>query len=141
MELSNVQRPAQKKHRVMENKILLVEDNKQWRRMAAGALQDAGFEVVSVSGAGEAALQKDLSDLASIILDLDLGGENGLMLMKHLKRYHPNVPIMIYTGMEPDPKAVARMREQGASLFLRKGPMSELVSSVKSLHGSQAQTC
>jgi DNA-binding NtrC family response regulator len=99
--------------------------------MAAEALQDAGFEVVAVSGAGEAILQKELSGLGLIVLDLDLGGENGLMLMRHLKRHHPNVPIVIYTGMEPEEAAVQRMREQGASVFLRKGPISELVEVVK----------
>jgi DNA-binding NtrC family response regulator len=115
----------------MGKKILVVEDDEAWRRMAAAALQEAGFEVVGVSGAREAVLQKELTDLSLIVLDLDLGGENGLMLMKHLKRYHPNVPIMIYTGMEPDEAAVQRMREQGAELFLRKGPVSELVGTVK----------
>ena len=115
----------------METKVLLVEDSADWRRMASGALQEAGFDVVAVSGASEAVLQKDLAALALIVLDLDLGGENGLMLMKHLKRYHPNVPIVIYTGMQPDAEAVTRMREQGASVFLRKGPTSELVAAVK----------
>jgi DNA-binding NtrC family response regulator len=99
--------------------------------MALEALQEAGFEVVAVSGASEAVLQKELTDLRLIVLDLDLGGENGLMLMKHLKRHHPTAPIMIYTGMEPDDRAVERMREQGASVFLKKGPMSLLVEKVK----------
>ena len=99
------------------------------------AIQEAGYEAVAVSGAGEAVLQKDLDGLALIILDLDLGGENGLMLMKHLKRYHPTVPIIIYTGIEPEAQAVERMREQGAALFLKKGPMSELVAAVRRLVG------
>jgi len=112
----------------MGNKVLVVEDSQEWRHLETAALQEAGFEVVAVSGAGEAVLQKDLSGLAAIVLDLDLGGENGLMLMKQLKRHHPGVPIVIYTGMEPDAQAVERMRAQGASVFLRKGPTSELIA-------------
>ena len=115
----------------MGKKILMVEDSAEWRQMVAEALTEAGFEVVAVSGASEAVLQKELTDLRLIVLDLDLGGENGLMLMKHLKRHHPLVPIIIYTGMEPDDRAVQRMREQGASVFLRKGPISLLVEKVK----------
>jgi DNA-binding NtrC family response regulator len=115
----------------MGKRILLVEDSDDWRQMASEALHEAGFEVVAVSGASEAVLQKELADLRLIVLDLDLGGENGLMLMKHLKRYHPMAPIIIYTGMEPDDQAVERMREQGASVFLKKGPMSLLVEKVK----------
>ena len=84
------------------------------------------------AGAGEAVLQKDDIDLSLIVLDLDLGGENGLMLMKHLKRHHPDAPIIIYTGMEPDEPAIRRMRDQGADQCLRKGTMSELVAAVQS---------
>lgn len=117
----------------MGKKVLLVEDSEDWQRMAAGALEERGYEVVAVSGASEAALQKDLSGLAAIVLDLDLGGENGLMLMKQLKRFHPGVPIIIYTGMEPEARAIERMREQGASIFLRKGPTSQLLAAVEQL--------
>jgi DNA-binding NtrC family response regulator len=115
----------------MSKRILLVEDNEDWRRMAAGSLKEAGYEVIGVSGASEAALQKDEPNLSLIVLDLDLGGENGLMLMKHLKKHHPGTPILIYTGMEPDQQAVQRMRDQGADFFLRKGAMSELIEVVR----------
>jgi two-component system response regulator RegA len=120
----------------MGKKILLVEDNEDWRRLATGALNDAGYEVLPVSGAGEALLQKDEIGLSVIVLDLDLGGENGLMLMKHLKRHHPDAPIIIYTGMEPGLEAIQRMRDQGADQFLRKGTMSELVEAVQKVQQS-----
>lgn len=115
----------------MGKKILLVEDDADWRKMATAALEEAGYKVVAVSGAGEAVLQKDEIGLSLIVLDLDLGGENGLMLMKHLKRHHPDAPILIYTGMEPDPPAIERMRRQGADQFLRKGAMSQLLEAVR----------
>jgi DNA-binding NtrC family response regulator len=123
----------------MGKKILLVEDDQTWREMVAEALEDAGYEVVAVSGAAEAVLQKDEPDLCLVVLDLDLGGENGLMLMKHLKRQHPGIPVIIYTGMEPDPQAIARMREQGADQFLRKGPINELVSAVEKAAGNRPE--
>jgi len=114
-----------------ENKqILLIEDNLDWRQVATSALEAAGYKVIAVSGAAEALLQGDELQLALLILDLDLGGENGLMLMKHLKRHHPTVPILICTGMDPVEPAVQRMRAMGADDFLRKGTMSELINAV-----------
>jgi len=110
--------------------VLLIEDNLDWRQMAASTLEAAGYKVIGVSGAAEALLQADDLKLALIILDLDLGGENGLMLMKHLKRHHQGVPILICTGMDPAEPAVQRMREIGADHFLRKGTMSELINAV-----------
>jgi DNA-binding NtrC family response regulator len=117
----------------MAKRILVVEDDGDWRRMETAALADAGYEVMPVSGAGEAILLKDEIGLSLIVLDLDLGGENGLMLMKHLKRHHPGVPILIYTGMEPDSEAVQRMLNQGAAQFLRKGAMGELVNAARAV--------
>jgi len=110
--------------------VLLIEDNLDWRQMAASTLEAAGYKVIGVSGAAEALLQADDLKLALIILDLDLGGENGLMLMKQLKRHHQGVPILICTGMDPAEPAVQRMREIGADHFLRKGTMSELINAV-----------
>ena len=100
----------------------------------AEALREAGYQVKAVSCAGEALLQMDEADLALIILDLDLGGENGLMLMKHLKRHHPNTPVLLYTGMQHhDEEAIERMRQQGAAHFMRKGKIEELLKKVEAV--------
>jgi two-component system NtrC family response regulator len=118
----------------MSKKILFVDDSQDWRLIVTAALKDAGYQMVAVSGAGEALLQSNEPDLDLIILDLDLGGENGLMLMKHLKRNHPHAPILLYTGMQHhDEQAIARMRAQGASYFMRKGGMEELVKKVQEI--------
>ncbi len=68
--------------------------------------------------------------LGLIILDLNLAGESGVMLLRFLRRNHPEVPILIYTGMEHDDEAVKAMLLQGAAQYLRKGPMEELVKAV-----------
>src|SRR5947208_9225666 len=101
----------------MDKSILLIEDNLDWTHMAAAALTEAGYTVAAASGAAEALLQSDARTFGLIILDLDLGGENGLMLMRHLKRHHPSAVIVICTGMEPSETAIARMRELGANQF------------------------
>ena len=115
----------------MGRKILLVEDDRHWRHLAGLSLREAGHDVVEASDAAEALLQKD-AGLAAIVLDLDLGGENGLMLMQHLKRNHPGVPIILFTGIEHDEAAVQRMLQNGASLYVRKGAVAELLKAVSS---------
>ena len=41
----------------------------------------------------------ELVKLDAIVLDLNLAGENGLLLMEFLKQKHPGVPILIYTAL------------------------------------------
>ena len=115
----------------MARKVLYVDDDKNWRLLVQSFLKDAGYDVVTVNDAGEALLRIDNIKPSLILLDLDLGGENGLMLMKFVKRTHPALPIILYTGMQHDDQFVKRMLDQGAQQYLRKGKMDELLAAVK----------
>ncbi len=86
---------------------------------------------MTVNDAGEALLRIDNIKPSLILLDLDLGGENGLMLMKFVKRTHPHLPVIIYTGLQHDDKFVQRMLEQGAQQYLRKGTLEDLLAAVQ----------
>jgi DNA-binding NtrC family response regulator len=115
----------------MGKKILFVDDDQHWRLVVETSLNDAGYHVVTVSNAGEAILRLDQASPDLIILDLDLGGENGLMLMKYVNQHLPKVPVLLYTGMEHDNQFVQRMLHQGAHQYLRKGVLKELLQAVK----------
>lgn len=116
----------------MGKKILFVEDDQDWRLMVTTGLKDAGYEVLAVPGAAEALLQTSEAGFSLIILDLDLGGENGLMLLQHLKRNHPGAPIILHTGLEHDDLAIQNMLKHGAHHYVRKGAVSGLLAAVKS---------
>ena len=69
----------------------------------------------------------------AIVLDLNLAGENGLLLMEFLKQKHPGVPILVYTGMANDSSTIQGIIKQGAQKYLRKGSMAELCDTIKSM--------
>jgi DNA-binding response OmpR family regulator len=115
----------------MGKRILCIEDNPDWRHLVTTALKDAGYDVLAVPGAAEALLQKNDTGFNLIILDLDLGGENGLMLLRHLKRNHPAAPIVLHTGIEHDDAAILRMLEHGAQRYVRKGTIDNLLRAVE----------
>ena len=111
-------------------KILYVDDEQTWREMVAEALKAVGHEVLTAKDASEAMEQSDGINLGLIILDLNLAGESGLMLMRFLRRNHPTIPILLYTGQDHDEERVRSMLLQGAAQYLRKGTMKELVQAV-----------
>jgi DNA-binding NtrC family response regulator len=115
----------------MRKMILFVDDDRHWRLVVETALKEAGYDVVAVRDAGEAVLRLDQVKPGLIILDLDLGGENGLMLMKLVKQHHPEVPVILNTGMEHDDQFVQRMLQQGAQQYLRKGRPADLLDAVQ----------
>jgi DNA-binding response OmpR family regulator len=116
----------------MDAKVLFIDDDAGWREVASAALQGAGYEVVTAQDASEAMEIADGLDLGLIILDLNLAGESGLTFMKYLRHNHPDVPILLFTGMEHDDSTVRAMLDQGADQYLRKGSTEELIVTVGS---------
>ena len=117
----------------MEKSILYVEDVEDWRSLVSSALNSEGFQVVTVKDASEAMQACDRSTFNLVILDLRLQGESGMMLMRFLKHNHPDVPILIYTGLEHDEPIIEMFRNEGADGYLHKGSMQDLLKKVRSM--------
>ncbi len=113
--------------------VLFVDDEGDWRFVAGECLTDAGFNILTAKDEAEALRRMETVKLDAIILDLNLGGQNGLLLMELLKLKHPGVPILIYTGMENDNGAIQEMLKNGARRYLRKGSMAELCDTLKGM--------
>jgi len=114
----------------MGRKVLFIDDDRVCRLATETKLKEAGYEVFVAADATEAmALQHDLQ-LDVIILDLNLAGEDGRMLLKFLKRNDPALPVILYTHEEHNQNEVAAMMQQGAFRYVVKGPDDDLLNSV-----------
>jgi CheY-like chemotaxis protein len=113
--------------------VLFVDDEGDWRLVVSSYLEEAGFHVVTAKDATEALRRRETLELDGIILDLNLGGENGLLMMEFLKQKYPGVPILVYTGMEFEPAAAQWILQQGATQYLRKGSMAELCDTLRKM--------
>jgi DNA-binding response OmpR family regulator len=127
---------APKRRVESKKRILFIDDEGDWRFVAGTCLQDAGFEVLTAKDAAEAARRMETLPLDGIILDVNLAGENGLLLMELLKQKHPGVPVLIYTGLDHDAEAIQAMLRQGARQYLRKGSMTDLCNTLKTMVNS-----
>ncbi len=114
----------------MTKRILFVDDDADWRLIVKDCLEDAGFEVVTVTDATQAMVEADGLKLDLIIVDLDLGGENGFGLMKILKLNYPDVRFLLYTGLLHREVAAQAIPYGNAPPYLRKGTMEELLQGV-----------
>lgn len=111
-------------------RVLFVDDEADWRLIVKDCLEDAGFEVVTAADATQAMVETDGLKLDLIILDLNLGGENGFVLMKFLKVNYPEVPFLLYTGLQKAELAAQAIPDEEDQPYLRKGPMVELLAGV-----------
>lgn len=55
-----------------------------------------------------------------IILDIDLGSADGLELLGTIKPNHPELPVLMLTGLGFDERFLQKALSQGASGYLTK---------------------
>jgi DNA-binding response OmpR family regulator len=134
-EPSLVVEPEPSAHR----KILFIDDTSDWRYLGAAYLGERGYEVATSEDPISAMLQVSQFRPNLIVLDLNLGGQSAVTLLKLLSKRYPEVRVLIYTGMDLDRSEVSELLEQGAWNWLRKGSLQELGAAVeKTLNGPKA---
>jgi len=119
----------------MRPRLLVLDDEEPIRQALLIFFEKKGFEVIATGGAAEAMALADRERFDLGIFDINLNGESGLELLVFFKSNFPNLPIIIYTGMDDEDwpeKAMFR----GANGFLRKTePLDDLFEAVKSYVG------
>lgn len=105
--------------RLVEGKVLVVDDDTRVRDILAQVASGQGYEVVSVDS-GERALEeagKQRFDL--IFLDLILPGLSGVEVLKELKARGNKATVAIVTGYGDDPVAMEAV-SLGPLVLIRK---------------------
>jgi two-component system, OmpR family, response regulator len=115
---------------ITKRKILLVDDENQWRDMVSAALSEAGFDVLSTADGSEAMRQADDHSLGMMLVDEDLAGESGILLTQFLRYNHPDVPTMLYTSNRQAAHQTLALMRQGVDRCLHKGSMDDLIVNV-----------
>ena len=107
--------------RQLNLRILIVDDHALMREAVRAILADAeGLELVGEAATGAEALRKAAElnpDL--ILLDLGLPDVEGLTCLENLRRQHPGVAIIIFSGVE-DTHVVDSALARGAAGFVLK---------------------
>jgi len=116
-------------------KILIADDHSIVREGLKQILANrVDLRVEDEASSGYEALKKvnDISfDL--VILDINLGDQSGLEVLKQIKTIRPKLPVLILT-MHSEQQYATRMLKAGASGFLNKGSASEeLLDAIKKI--------
>jgi len=99
--------------------ILIVEDDKNFRRVIEFQLNEAGYRT-EAAGNGEAALDLFSEQAHRIVLtDLNMPGINGQEVLKRIKQMSPDTPVIVLTAYGSIDSAVEAMK-LGAFHYLTK---------------------
>jgi two-component system, OmpR family, response regulator len=98
---------------------LVVEDDRTLRQLVVNYLEDHDIRAVSASGREEVASLLAREEPSLVILDLRLGQEDGLDLLREI-RSHSDVPVIITTGHRRDEIDRVVGLELGADDYITK---------------------
>lgn len=85
----------------MSKNILVVDDEDNIREIISEFLQTLGFTVVEASNGEEAIIACGKTKFDLVISDIRMPKMNGLKLLKSLKTYMPELPVILMTGYQP----------------------------------------
>ncbi len=103
----------------MEEKVLLVDDEKKFLEVMSERLTTRGVTVTTATSAAEALEQIEANLFDAVILDLKLPGMDGIEALKRMKAKRPELQIILLTGHATVEKGVEAIK-LGAMDFVEK---------------------
>lgn len=93
-----------------DNLILVVEDDRGLREALLDTLAMAGFKALSAANAEEAMLTLKKQPISLVVSDVQMGELSGLDLLRSIKKWTPELPVLMMTAYATIDDAVEAMR-------------------------------
>ncbi|MCP4671537.1 MAG: response regulator [Desulfobacula sp.] len=111
----------------MSEKVLLVDDEKDFLEIMAQRMEARGFEITTAQSADQALSIIEKKPFDAIIMDFQMPGMDGMEALKAIKAKSPELQIILLTGYATVEKTVEAIKA-GASDFLEKPADIEVLS-------------
>ena len=112
----------------------MVDDEVAVRNLYQLYLETHGYLVISASSVSEALRILRQEQIAVLILDIFLGEENGLDLLKAMVAARTAVPVIVMSGIASDNFAFKDALNSGAAaVFTKALPLNGLLNEIKKL--------
>jgi CheY-like chemotaxis protein len=102
-------------------KVLIADDDAEIQRVLSTAMWSLGFDPIAAADAMQAVMHARHSSPDVVLLDVNMPGGSGIMVLKRLKTLNVTrrIPVIVITGSEEE-GLEQKVKELGAHAFLRK---------------------
>lgn len=112
-------------------KILIVDDEEDYRNVLKIIFNDKGYAVDLASSGEEALLKLDAGKYDIVITDLIMGSMDGVELLKIIKGLYPNILVILMTGYGTIENAVKAMTLGAFTYVIKSHEPEKIVYEVK----------
>jgi DNA-binding NtrC family response regulator len=115
----------------MKEKILLVDDEKDFLDIMVERMSTRGMEVFTASSAAEAVRMIDKESFDAAVLDLMMPEVDGLEALKAIKTKRPDLQIILLTGHATVEKGIEAMKLGAMDLVEKPADLKLLTEKIK----------
>ena len=87
-------------------RLMVVDDDRNHREMLRALLEEWGYDPVTVDNGEEAVAMCQENPFDLILMDVRMGGMNGIEATRAIKSYNPAIPVLIMTAYSDVANAV-----------------------------------
>ena len=106
--------------------VLIVDDDKQFRDLARGILEPAGFRVIEAETVAQCLSVLDSETVQVIVLDIVMPERDGIESVRDIKRLAPGSKIVTVSGARNSQVYLAASAYLGADASLEKSRIASL---------------
>ena len=110
----------------MKKRVLIVDDNAMFLDSARDVLEGEAYLVVTVESGEEALRRTQVQDFPVVLMDIKMGGLNGVETFIEMKRYRPDARVIICTAHLVE-SLIQRAEQEGAFAILKKPIRTDLL--------------
>ena len=114
-------------------RVLLVEDSTELVSLLKKGLSRGGIEADSVGTAGDASHAIAAMTYAAVVLDLGLPDEDGISLLRDLRRRGDATPVLVLTARDGVSDRVTGLRAGADDYLAKPFAMEELIARIEAL--------
>jgi DNA-binding NtrC family response regulator len=116
-------------------KILIVDDEKDLVSTLAERLALRGFEVETATTGADALERLGHDGFSVLVVDVKMPGIGGLELTAEIKRSHPNLPVILFTGHTSGDDAQRGIREGACDYLVKPIDIEMLTAKIRNAVG------
>jgi DNA-binding response OmpR family regulator len=118
----------------MKQRILVVDDEPQIREMLSMYFSSHGYETLTAGDSTQAIRAVGENEVDVAVLDIGLAEEDGLKLLEQLKAQHPELHVIMLTGMGFVEDLLQEAQQKGADGYVSKVlPLDELLTAIQKI--------
>lgn len=119
--------------------ILVVEDDQDLLEAICATIRLAGYQTLSASNGNDAMAVLQGCQVGIVVSDVQMKPIDGLTLLKKIKAFNPELPVLLMTAYREIDKAVTAMRSGACDYLLKPFDPDSLLAHIKQYSLSESE--